>query len=143
MIIFNEGRKPFLDFLRNLTPQVILASSAILLGVRLDFERWDLSNFGNTIAFYACIAFFGVASYASMTLYMEETFRSLQRYERVARVVGRRDKRVLRALAITARVVWRHDKSVIIEVCIAFIAVYTGFVIVGLAALNAARAALR
>jgi hypothetical protein len=54
MTILGEGRQAFLEFLRNLTPQVLLLVVALSTWVRLDFSTFDASNWRATSAFFAC-----------------------------------------------------------------------------------------
>lgn len=46
MHLLNAGRATFLEFLRNLTPQALILSIAIIAGMKLDFTRINLSNTG-------------------------------------------------------------------------------------------------
>ena len=45
MHLFDEGSEPFLEFLRNLTPQIALLAISFVVGSRLDFTEFDLGNF--------------------------------------------------------------------------------------------------
>lgn len=53
MHIFEKGRPAFLEFLRNLTPQILLLSFALVAYSRIDIGRWDPSNWGPTLVFYS------------------------------------------------------------------------------------------
>lgn len=79
------ARGPYLEFLRNLTPQVLLASLAWVLALKLDFSRFDLQNFVPTFGFYAFLALFGFAVYSNISLLMSALFpglmSSLRRHE--------------------------------------------------------------
>lgn len=78
--LLNGGRKHFLEFLRNLTPQVILLSIAMLLGARLDFSRFDINNIGMTFLFFAMLFSFLLAFYANSTLLYENCFGDLKKW---------------------------------------------------------------
>lgn len=54
MKVLGEGRQVFLEFLRNLTPQVLLLAVALPMGAQLDFSAFDASNGFATFAFFAC-----------------------------------------------------------------------------------------
>lgn len=56
MKLLGEGRQVFLEFLRNLTPQVLLLAVVLPMGVQLDFRAFDASNWVATLAFFACSA---------------------------------------------------------------------------------------
>lgn len=71
------ARRPFLDFLRNLGPQVLLLTLVELLGTRLDFTRWDINNIPMTSVFYTFLLAFVAAVAANATLLYEEAFGEL------------------------------------------------------------------
>lgn len=71
MSILGEGRGPFLEFLRNLTPQVLLLAFALSVWVGLDFTTFDLSNWATTLAFYVCAITFVLAVLANMNQFLE------------------------------------------------------------------------
>ena len=56
--LLSEGRGPFLEFLRNLTPQVLLIGIAAKIGSSLDFATWDAANWAETSLFVACLLLF-------------------------------------------------------------------------------------
>lgn len=49
--LLNGGRSHYLEFLRNLTPQIVLFSIVLLLGHNLDFTRFDPDNWVATALF--------------------------------------------------------------------------------------------
>lgn len=72
-----SARAPYLNFLRNLTPQVFLASLAWVMAAKLNFSRFDPSNFGQTFLFYAFLTLFAYAVYSNVTLFLSELFPTL------------------------------------------------------------------
>ncbi|WP_136733426.1 hypothetical protein [Xanthomonas euvesicatoria] len=77
MHVFDEGRKAFLEFLRNLTPQVALLSLAYFIGTRLDFNRVDLSNWAATLLFFALLLLAIISVAANSINFMSDYCRSL------------------------------------------------------------------
>ncbi|QDW65655.1 hypothetical protein [Luteimonas granuli] len=71
MKILAEGKGAFLEFLRNLTPQVLLFVFALTAWVKLDFTTIDLSNWATTLAFYVCAITLALAVIANMTQFIE------------------------------------------------------------------------
>ncbi len=71
MSLFDHSRKPLLEFLRNLTPQVLLGSTARVLYERLDFRHWDISNWIPTLAFWGATAIALLAFVANQSLLTE------------------------------------------------------------------------
>lgn len=76
--LLNDGRVHYLDFLRNLTPQIILFSITILLILQLDFSRLDFNNIEQTLLFFVLLGSFLLAFYANSTLFYERCFAELK-----------------------------------------------------------------
>jgi hypothetical protein len=70
--ILTDGRAPFLEFLRNLTPQVILLAVGLRLGAKLHPFNWDPSNWQATSLFIVVIAIWLAAVYANTTTFIEK-----------------------------------------------------------------------
>lgn len=81
--LLKDARGPFLNFLRNLTPQVLLASLAWILMTKLDFGRVDLDNAIPTLGFFTFLAAFIAAFIANSTLLYEEAFTELRQWRHV------------------------------------------------------------
>ena len=105
--ILNGGREAYQNFLRNLTPQVLLLYSALVLSTKLDFKRFDLDNWQVTLAFFILLVAFGVAAWInSSNLYRSITDRlekwqlkigkKLDRHE----ITGRRRRSAARLYAV-------------------------------------------
>lgn len=75
--LFNGGRAHYLEFLRNLTPQIILLSITLLIGAKLDFSRFDIGNWLPTTLFFFLFGSFALAFYANSTLFYERCFSNL------------------------------------------------------------------
>lgn len=74
------ARAPFLNLLRNLTPQIFLASLAWLFGAKLKFTEVDVTNWMPTGGFFLFLAMFLYAFYANASLFFEEAFADLNRW---------------------------------------------------------------
>lgn len=89
--ILNGGREDYQNFLRNLTPQVLLLSSASLLWTKLDFERFDLDNWQATLAFFILLAAFGAAAWInSSNFYRTFTARFEKWQLKIGKMLDRR-----------------------------------------------------
>ncbi len=83
--ILNRGREPFLTYLRNITPQVLLIYAALMLSTKMDFGRLDLSNWVMTVE---CFILFGAFA-AAFGINASNLLRSFSsRFERWRRRVG-------------------------------------------------------
>lgn len=71
MKILGEARAPFLEFLRNLTPQVLLLVVVLPMWAQLDFHTLDPSNWLATLAFFACVATLVLAVFANTMQFVD------------------------------------------------------------------------
>lgn|GEM_PF-1621136 len=75
MFILNEGRKDFLDFLRNITPQIIFFSLALIQAVKFQpLTCCDLTKAG-IVGTSTMLIFFGIwaiSTWASCSLFLEK-----------------------------------------------------------------------
>lgn len=78
MYVLDEGRKPFLEFLRNLTPQVALLSLALFIGTRLDFDTLDWSNWAVTGFFFSMVVLVVLSIAANAINFSIDYCRSLE-----------------------------------------------------------------
>lgn len=143
MHILGAGRGAFLEFLRNLTPTILLISVAVVLWARLDFNRIDFRNWSATAAFYACALTAALSWFANISQFLDRAFAPIAGLERALRLLklkGCSTGQILRALTILT---WRRRPMIVIEalvvVLIAVAAVHAG----AHAAVNAALMALR
>ena len=69
-----SSRVPYLNFLRNLTPQILLLSVAWRLASKLNFDEIDISNWVPTFGFYLFVVLAFYSAYASSSLFLAEAF---------------------------------------------------------------------
>ncbi len=73
--LLNDGREHYLNFLRNLTPQIILLSTIWLASEKFDIPpRIDFNNTFNTFVFLALVCTFSLAVYANITRFRDQCF---------------------------------------------------------------------
>ncbi len=75
--LLNDGRAHYLEYLRNLTPQIIIFTILILMTTKLDFTRFDLNNWASTSLFYFLLGSFILAVYANCTIFWGRCFDGL------------------------------------------------------------------
>lgn len=85
-MFFGEARKALLEFLRNLTPQILFMTLAIILGAKLDLSHFDLSLNGikNAGPFVMCIIVFMGAAMANTTLFIDSAITSNESLDKAA-----------------------------------------------------------
>lgn len=72
------AREPCLNFLRNLSPQILIASLAWVIASKLDFTKFDSSNSPLTILFYGFLLLFLYAAYANATIFLSKLFPTFE-----------------------------------------------------------------
>jgi hypothetical protein len=75
-------RDPYLNFLRNLTPQAFLASMAWVLAARINFTRIDFSGLRETLGFYILLISFSAATYANTTRFWDDAPKNLREWRK-------------------------------------------------------------
>lgn len=73
-----SAREPYLNFLRNLGPQILISSLAWVLGSKLDFTKWDLSDAPTTIMFFGFLLLFLYAVYANTSIFLKAAFPTFE-----------------------------------------------------------------
>lgn len=143
VLLLNQGQRPLLEFLRNLTPQVLLASTALLLWVRLDFRRFDPANWPSTSAFFLCLALLLLAFFANMNQFLDALLESLNPYARVARRLRKRGVGPNAAACGSLRVMLRQRPTLFLDLVVSVAIINIALIAISFAALSAAKAALR
>lgn len=115
--LLNGGRVFYLDFLRNLTPQIILLSFTLLVAIKLDFTSIDLNNFGPTILFYVLLCSFILAFYANSTLLYERCFGEWKRwFTDLENSLNTRGVEGPRRLLLIAQAIWNEQFVEFLEI---------------------------
>lgn len=78
--LLNNGREHYLNYLRNLTPQILIFSIVILAGRKLDFTRFNFNNFEASLIFFILLGSFMLAAYANSTIFYERCFTELKEW---------------------------------------------------------------
>lgn len=135
MHLFNDGRAAFLEFLRNLTPQAVILSLAIVSGMRLDFTRIDFTNTGRTLIFWLLIAIWAAAAWANTSLFIEKSLVSVKPISRASRLFARQGRNGLRLTGANIAYSWRNKRVIFIELVVLMLIVEFGLVIVAASAI--------
>lgn len=120
-MLLGKARTHYLEFLRNLTPQVLLFSVVLILGGKLNFTKFDISNWYGTLLFCLFLLYFCLAFYANSSLFYEKCFeRNYVWTRRVSLVLNKKEYPPLKRAAVRIREVWRRRKVEFIEMIIVF-----------------------
>lgn len=84
-MFFGDGRKPLLDFLRNLTPQIVMLAIAIVASSKLDLNKFDLTIDGlqRTLPFAMCLFVFFASLMANFSTFLEDSLMACKKRELV------------------------------------------------------------
>ena len=143
MHILGAGRSAFLEFLRNLTPTVLLVSATVFLHARLDFTRIDLSNWVLTLSFFGCLATAFLSMVANIFNFVDAAFGPPFDYARALRRLSRRGHGVRTLAAAMIPLTWRNRRQAFLEAIVALMVVHAALFGAAISATNAATSALR
>ena len=144
-MFFGAYRGAFLEFLRNLTPQIVLLIAAFVAGSRLNLQSIEATWTGvkNAAAFWLCLVLIFGSFMANATQFVERVVTSTEALDiEVSRIRARSlsGGKLVGALLGAA---WRHNKAAFWNLALTFVIAETGFVVVGLMAMQGAVAALK
>ena len=73
-------RRSGLEFLRNLTPQILFVTIAVVSAAKLDLNEWDFTLAGilRTAPFAICLAIFFIAAITNIYNFIEEAVDALE-----------------------------------------------------------------
>ena len=137
-MIFSYARGPFLEFLRNLTPQILLLSIAIIMGTKLDFTKFDLSNTWNTMPFILVVGTFFAAAIANMSMFIEGSCRSIEEIDEQSKRLHSEGVKGLAHLKKLGTLLFKKSKVLFFEVVVALLIVQVGFLAVFISSIQAA-----
>ena len=143
MHVFKGGRTAFLEFLRNLTPQVLLLSMAVIAGNRLELSCCYLENWKQT-AIFLCFSAVGIAAvWANSSLFVENYLISTKRIDRASRRFLRSGVTGWRHFKVLGKYAWRKQRGFFVEAIVVSIIVEFALVAVIWSALGSGAALLR
>ena len=137
-MIFSYARGPFLEFLRNLTPQILLFSIAIIMGSKLDLTKFDLGNTWNTLPFIFVMGTFFAAAVANMFMFIEGSCRSIADIDDESKRLHSEGIKGLAHLKELGALLFKRSKVLFFEVAVALLVVQVGFLAVIVTSIQAA-----
>jgi hypothetical protein len=143
MHILGAGKGAFLEFLRNLTPTILMTSGAVLFWFRLDFDRIDLRNWGATSAFYACAITAALSWFANVSQFLDKAFSPVPGLERGIRLLKARGHSTNDLLGALLLLAWRRRPVIVIEAVVVVLISIAAVQVGAHAATSAAATALR
>jgi hypothetical protein len=138
MHIFKEGRAPFLEFLRNLTPQTVVLSLALIAGHRLRPTCCHMDGAAETMLFVCFLVIWLASVWANSSLFIEKYLVSVKRINRASKLFVRSGFKGLKNFAILLKFTWRNQRLIFIEIIFVFVVVEFGFAAVTMSAVGSA-----
>jgi hypothetical protein len=140
MHILKDGRAPFLEFLRNLTPQAVVLSFALVAGYKLQPTCCYPENAKRTAIFACFLLIWLTAVWANSSLFIEKYLVSVDRINRASRLLMRLGVKGFRNLGALLQYAWRNQRTVFVEAIVVFVIVEFGLVVVAMSAISSATA---
>ena len=137
-MLLTTGKGAFLEFLRNLTPQILLFSIAIVMATKLDLKRFDLSNTWGTLPFLMVIGVFLCAAIANMLMFFEKSCESLDWVNDESKRLHNDGIKGWMHIKALARLLIARNKALFLELLIAGLVVQVGFAAVFFASIQGA-----
>lgn len=143
MQIFKDGRAPFLEFLRNLTPQSIIFSFALVAGNKLQPTCCYPENWKQTVIFSCYLSIWFLATWANSSLFIEKYLATATNIDKASRLLKRLGVSGCSHLIALLKFSWRTERLIFIESILVFIVVEFGLVTVVLTAVSSASAFMK
>ncbi|MBX8488175.1 hypothetical protein [Pseudomonas cichorii] len=139
-MFFGANRKALLEFLRNLTPQVLLLTLVFIFTANLNLEKFDISHegFKRTIPPLACLLVFLGAFLANITQFIESALTSPPKLKKLADVITRQEIKFWVRISKLTTAAWRHNKPGFFEVGLVLFISYVAFYVVVYVAIQSA-----
>lgn len=78
MYILNEGRAAYLEFLRNLTPQIVVLTLMLVAGSKLNWRDVSSNTLAGHFLFWVLLAMFLSAAWANSAMFLERVSQFVQ-----------------------------------------------------------------
>jgi hypothetical protein len=144
-MFFGNQRAAFLEFLRNLTPQILFLTVAFVTGSRLNLDVWqlDIQGIKNASPYFLSLATFIGAAVANVTLFMEKALTSSEALDIEVQRIKARQINIWEKFKALLFASWTHNRGVFAQVALTLIFIQAGFVSVAFIAIQSTVSALK
>lgn len=142
MYILSEGRKDYLDFLRNLTPQGILLAFTAVAKMRLSPTWYYLDNLPASIMLVTFFAMFLMSVWANTSLFMESFLNSNILLKTNSAELKEQGYKGFKYLWMRLAFAFKNEKLVLFEAVILYVIIEFSFVVTVLGATTSAQGLL-
>lgn len=143
MYILKEGRAAFLEFLRNLSPQVLLLTIAAISSHNLTFTCCYAANAKLTFLAICFYVVWGAAVWANTSLFIKNCLAPAKTFDDESRrlvYAGVRGWRNMRAVLVFA---WQNERWIFLQILVIAVVVEIALVMVMLTAIGSANSLLK
>jgi hypothetical protein len=114
-----NNRKAFLEFLRNLTPQILFLTMALILGTRIDLSKFEFSFAGaiNFFPFGMCMVIFFGSFIANITLFLDSAITSTENLDKQVEMIANQKINSLKKSWLLIKAAWKFNKPVFLKLC--------------------------
>lgn len=128
-----QSQRALLEFLRNLTPQILFLTLAIVFFTDLDVTHfeWTLDGLHNAAPSALCLVVFFVAMVASMNAFLQQFIVSSPEMDEAAVQIRQRGLGAWRTTWLLLKAAFKHNKTALFEAVLALTVCLGAFVAVG------------
>jgi hypothetical protein len=122
--LLNEGRRHYLEFLRNLTPQGVLFAMTLFVATKLDLTRFEWKNpaLALTLIFIVFLASFLLSVYANTTNFYQEAFsKSIVWYKDQDVLIKNKGVNYWQHALEMLKAIWQNQLVEVIEIIAVFV----------------------
>lgn len=135
-----ETRRAFLEFLRNLTPQILFLTIALISSSNLELNKFDLSAAGlwRTLPFALCIFVFLGSAMANVGIFIDSAVTSSPELDERTEEIRSTDVSSWKRTWLLICAAWKHNKSAFFQIILAMVICEVAFVVVYIVAVQGA-----
>ena len=141
-MFFGDGRKAFLEFLRNLTPQIIFLTLSIIAGLGLDFTKFQFNIDGikNELPIICCLLIFFDAAIANMSMFIEAAITSNEILDKEIEKIKAKNLKALHLTWALLCAAWAHNRLAFFQIALSLFIVEFAFIAVFIISIQGALA---
>jgi hypothetical protein len=136
----NEGRKAFLEFLRNLTPQILFLTLSLIWWTKIDLTTADfnMAGFAKVLPFAMCLLVFLAAMIANMGLFIDSAITSTPALDVQVETINSKKMRAWERTGRLLFAAWKHNKPAFFQVILVLAICEISLTVVFIAAIQGA-----
>ena len=144
-MFIGNGRAAFLEFLRNLTPQVVFLTLALIVSLKINFQVFqpDLEGLKTILPFAICILVFFASFIANTTKFIESAISSNEELDKEVKAIYENKLGFWKKISLIFQATLKLNKKVFIEIILCIIFSYAGFYVASSMAIQGAISAVK